>query len=147
MMSERSTKFRDRPALLFALECIALHLPKPYCRVLALSLSNKVSSVANNISYIFLGIKIKPFVSFFVIGTPVVSGTAKSKSHVVVQFLLFFIFVLFGLSTVNWSWLATESEGQKWSEGHGIIFYPVDYSFLFLSSQMCNHIFRLNNCF
>lgn len=101
MMSERSTKFRDRPALLFALECIALHLPKPYSRVLALSLSNKVSSVANNISYIFLGIKIKPFVSFFVIGTPVVSGTAKSKSHVVVQFLLFFIFVLFGLSTVN----------------------------------------------
>ena len=35
MMSTRSTKFRDSPAQLFALECIALHLPTSRIAVLS----------------------------------------------------------------------------------------------------------------
>lgn len=83
-MFECLIKFCDRLVFLFVLECIVFYFFKLYCWVLVLSFFNKVFSVVNNIFYIFLGIKIKFFVFFFVIGIFVVSGIVKSKSYVVV---------------------------------------------------------------
>lgn len=71
-----------------------VNFPTLVIKVVGLS---EVSSVVNNILYISLGIKIKPFVSCLLLGTPVVSGTVKTKGHVL-QFLLLFIVVSFGLS-------------------------------------------------